>query len=134
MVASGIRPCLFVLVLSAGWAGWAGLAMGQEVGHRVALAPPSLEGGVSVEQALHRRRSVRHFAAGPLGWADVGQMLWAAQGESHPQGLRTAPSAGALHPLVVYLVAGHVTGLPAAVYQYDPQAHVLVLTRPGDLR
>lgn len=126
-----IQAGLFVLLLSAGFAN---SSIGQEVGHRVALAPPSLKGAMSVEEALHQRRSVRNFVAGPLGLADVGQLLWAAQGVTHPQGLRTAPSAGALQPLIVYLVAGHVTGLPAGVYQYDPNAHALILTRPGDLR
>ncbi|MGB9718438.1 MAG: hypothetical protein ACPL4E_08380 [Thermoproteota archaeon] len=42
---------------------------------------------------------------------EVSQLLWAAQGITGPQGLRTAPSAGALYPLKVYLVVGSVKGL-----------------------
>ena len=89
---------------------------------------------VSVEAALQQRRSVRQFATGPLELADVAQLLWAGQGVTHPDGLRTAPSAGALHPLELYLVAGEVTDLPAGVYRYRPRDHRLVPVAPRDVR
>jgi hypothetical protein len=68
---------------------------------------------------------VRAFAQGPLTLQQAAQVLWAAQGVSGPAGLRTAPSAGALYPLEVFLVAGAVEGLTAAVYRYDPHRHEL---------
>jgi SagB-type dehydrogenase family enzyme len=64
----------------------------------------------------------------------VSQLLWAAQGVTHPDGLRTTPSAGALYPLEVYLVAGDVTGLEPGVYRYDPRHHRLSLQSAGDSR
>ncbi len=100
----------------------------------VVLPKPSLDGGVSVERALAQRRSVREFTPGPLPLSAVSQLLWAAQGITDPSGGRTAPSAGALYPLEVYLVAGAVTGLRAGVYRYDPQQHHLVLVSEGDAR
>jgi SagB-type dehydrogenase family enzyme len=129
-VAWHLRAGLF-LALSAGFPN---SSIGQDVGDRVQLAPARLKGSVSLEEALHQRRSVRSFAATPLGLEDVAQVLWAAQGVTHPLGYRTAPSAGALQPLVIYLLAGKVVGLAPGVYRYRPGEHALVLTRTGDWR
>lgn len=100
----------------------------------VALPPPVLTGTRSLAQLLKQRRSVRTFAATPLALQGLGQLLWAAQGITTPDNLRTAPSAGALYPLELYVVAGNVEGLPAGVYHYDPRGHRLGLIRPGDQR
>lgn len=94
----------------------------------VATDSPPLEG------LLQQRRSVRTFSKAPLSLDMLGQLLWAAQGITHPQGLRTAPSAGALYPLELYVVAGEVEGLPSAVYRYLPEGHRLVKTAADDHR
>jgi nitroreductase len=73
----------------------------------VALPEPSVAGSTSLEQLLAQRRSIRDYQAAALELAEIGQLLWAAQGITHLQGLRTAPSAGALYPLELYVVAGH---------------------------
>ena len=44
------------------------------------------------------------------------------------------PSAGALYPLELYLVAGRVDELKAGIYKYDPSKHSLVMTAEGDRR
>lgn len=111
-----------------------GPAPAQELGRPVALPPPLLQGAMPVEQALLQRRSKREFAAEPLALQDVAQVLWAAQGVTDPRGWRTAPSAGALAPLEVYLVAGSVSGLLPGAYRYRPQAHTLLPVRAGELR
>jgi SagB-type dehydrogenase family enzyme len=98
------------------------------------LPEPSRDGEVPVERALALRRSVREFAPEPLPLSAVSQLLWAAQGVTHPDGLRTAPSAGALYPLEVYLVAGAVLGIGPGVYRYDPRRHRLSLRSEGDAR
>jgi SagB-type dehydrogenase family enzyme len=100
----------------------------------LALPPPALAGPMPVEQALQRRRSVRRFAGRPLALADVAQLLWAAQGVTDARGHRTAPSAGALYPLEVWLVAGTVDGLAAGAYPYRPAEHALARGAAGDLR
>jgi SagB-type dehydrogenase family enzyme len=108
---------------------------GQEAALKtVELPPPRSASEVSVEQALKARRSLRSFAATPLTLAEVSQLLWAAQGITDTSGRRTAPSAGALYPLKIYLVAGNVTGLPSGVYRYRPATHDLVPAVVGDRR
>ena len=100
----------------------------------IKLPAPRATGEVSVEGALKARRSLRLFAPSPLTLAQVSQLMWAAQGVSDERGRRTAPSAGALYPLELYLVAGNVAGLPSGVYRYRPAEHDLVLVVPGDRR
>jgi SagB-type dehydrogenase family enzyme len=84
---------------------------------------------VSVEEALARRRSVRQFAAKDLTLEQVSQLAWAAQGiTDQRRGLRTAPSAGALYPLEVYLVK------PDGMFRYLPQSHRLLGLSADDSR
>jgi SagB-type dehydrogenase family enzyme len=105
-----------------------------EAGSAIPLPEPRLEGTISVERALAERRSVRKFAPGPLPLVAVSQLLWAAQGITDDRGHRTAPSAGALYPLEVYLVAGAVSGILPGTYRYDPQHHRLLPLSGKDLR
>jgi SagB-type dehydrogenase family enzyme len=100
----------------------------------LALPTPHYDSQTSIEQALQARRSVRDFSPEPLTLAEVSQLLWAAQGITHPDGLRTAPSAGALYPLEIYLLVGNVTDLPAGVYRYQPEDRELILISVGDPR
>lgn len=110
------------------------VAQGPSSPEIVRLPPPHREGAVGVESALAQRRSVREFRRDPLTLEQVAQLLWAAQGVSRPDGLRTAPSAGALYPLEIRVVAGQVAGLPEGVYAYSPKPHDLVRVVAGDLR
>jgi SagB-type dehydrogenase family enzyme len=92
------------------------------------LPAPATRGSVSVEEALAARRSVREFAADPLTAAQLSQLLWSAQGVTGRQGLRAAPSAGALYPLEVYVATA------GGVHHYEPRAHRLVARTDRDLR
>jgi SagB-type dehydrogenase family enzyme len=100
----------------------------------ITLPAPRLESDFSVEQAIHNRRSVREFSDKPLSLAEVSQLLWSAQGTTDDKGLRSAPSAGALYPLMLYLVAGNVTDLKPGIYQYSPDGHKLLRIKEGDSR
>ena len=100
----------------------------------LALPTPRFESQTSIEEALQSRRSVRTYSPEPLTLVEVSQLLWSAQGLTHPNGLRTAPSAGALYPLDIYLLAGNVTGLPAGLYHYQPRDHKLIQIGTGDKR
>ncbi len=100
----------------------------------VKLPEPKYSSSTSVEEALLQRRSVRDFGDTPITVTEVSQLLWAAQGMTVPRGFRTAPSAGALYPLELYLVAGNVNGLPAGIYKYVPRSHELLSILKGDRR
>ena len=98
------------------------------------LPKPRYDGPVSVEYALLRRRSVRNFKDQPLSLAEISQLLWAAQGMTTPGGYRTAPSAGALFPLEVYLAAGNINALSAGIYKYKSHDHTLAQVVVADKR
>ena len=106
----------------------------QSSSSEVQLPTPVKDGTFSVEAALQARRSVRSYADQALALKEVGQLLWAAQGTTSARGFRTAPSAGALYPLELFIVVGNVSGLPAGVYRYHPNTHTLNQTTGGDLR
>jgi len=102
---------------------------------KVQLPEPKYDGKVSVERALRERRTVRSYEDEPLTLSEISQLLWAAQGiTERDKGLRTAPSAGALYPLEVYLVVGNVEGVKQGAYKYNPHEHQLTRIKDGDVR
>jgi SagB-type dehydrogenase family enzyme len=108
--------------------------MRPEATRSVPLPAPRERGECSVEASLVRRRSIRRFASTPLTLAELGQLLWAAQGVTDDEGRRAAPSAGALYPIELLVVAGAVSGLAAGIYRYRPEGHRLDLVVQGDAR
>lgn len=103
----------------------------------IKLPPPIHESDHSLEQAIFERVSRRNFSGRPLELEQAAQLLWAAQGtgvDGVTGASRTAPSAGATHPMEIYLVAGEVDGLDPGVYHYRYDDHSLVKTVSGDLR
>jgi SagB-type dehydrogenase family enzyme len=92
------------------------------------LPSPATIGAVSVEQAIARRRSMRAFRPDPLPIGTIGQLLWAGQGITSPDGKRAAPSAGATYPLELYAVT------PQQVMHYLPDGHRAETRAVPDLR
>ena len=139
--------CAACIVLSVLGAGSACAQEAREEQALILLPEARLEGSLSVEEALAERRSIRSYRPGTLSLPELSQVLWSAQGVTYPieqapegfqwewrGGLRTAPSAGALYPLELYVVVGHIDGLKPALYRYVPVEHALALATPGDLR
>lgn len=93
-----------------------------------ALPDPILAGSVSLEEALATRRSLRDFADSPLTASEMSQLLWAAQGITEAGGGRTAPSAGGLYPLEVYVATAE------GVFHYRPAEHGLRMVADRDVR
>lgn len=108
--------------------------MPEHASGNIKLPEPKYSGVMSVEEALMKRRSVRVFTEGTVMFAELSQLIWAAQGMAGPRGLRTAPSAGALYPLELYVVAGNVSGLPPGLYKYGRERHELLSLAKGDRR
>lgn len=99
------------------------------------LPRPHHKGGISAEEVIKRRRTVRSFSSRPIKLEDLSQLLYAAQGITEDHGFRrTAPSGGALYPLDVYTVVGEkgVKGLEAGVYLYKPSGHRIEHVATGD--
>ena len=94
----------------------------------VPLPSPAITGTVSLGQAIEKRRSLRAFRPDPLPMATIGQLLWAGQGVTSPDGKRAAPSAGALYPLELYAVT------PEQVMHYLPDGHRAETRAVSDLR
>ena len=101
----------------------------------IELPAPNYKSNTSVEEALQKRRSVREYSKEPLSLFEISQILWAAQGiTDNGYGRRTAPSAGALYPIELYLVAANVKDLTRGIYKYDPRRNTLKKTIEGDKR
>ncbi len=103
-------------------------------GVRMKLPAVRLESNVSVEEALNTRRSVRQYKKEPLTIQEVSQLLWAAQGKTAGWGGKTAPSAGAIYPLTIYLAVGEVKELAPGVYRYLSDNHELEKVLSKDVR
>jgi SagB-type dehydrogenase family enzyme len=94
----------------------------------VTLPAPLRQGRMSLEEAIARRRSVREFKPEALTESELSQLLWSAQGITDPAGYRSAPSAGALYPLEVYVAT------PSGFYHYEVREHHLTRLIERDLR
>ncbi|WP_297497997.1 SagB/ThcOx family dehydrogenase [Thermococcus sp.] len=101
----------------------------------VLLPEPRLTGGMSVEEAIAKRRSIRSYRDEHITLDQLSQLLWAAQGITDwRRKYRSAPSAGPTYPFEVYVVVGKVEGLSPGIYGYDPFRHVLIELKKGDFR
>lgn len=118
---------VLTIVAIIGGCATGGSPEGANVIDSIELPPPVLLGGELVD-ALSQRRSVRDYDPTPLSPSEVSQLLWAAQGVTSEPGRRTAPSAGGLYPLEVYLVTAD------GWYHYVPDGHYLEVMGKIDLR
>lgn len=126
-----LLPLLIVAMLIAGCGTTGGgdtPDSGDVVTGRIDLPPPDTSGGGTLTDALARRRSMRDFQPVPLDLQQVSQLMWAAQGVTSSTGQRTAPSAGALYPLELYLATTDGT------FRYDPHSHQLEALGNDDVR
>ncbi len=93
------------------------------------LPAPLTTGRMSLERTIARRRSEREFAQRPLTRKQIAQLCWAGQGITAPQeGLRSAPSAGALYPIELYAATS------ASVGHFQPSNNVIEQHVIGDIR
>lgn len=81
--------------------------------------------GATLLDALKNRASVRTYADLGLTLDQLSGILWAASGQTRPDGKLTAPSALALYPIRVYAVIDN------GIYLYTPGEHTLTLVKQG---
>lgn len=98
------------------------------------LPIPRQDGNVSLERCIGQRRSVRSFRKQSLNKDELGQLLWAAQGVTGSEGERTVPSADALYPLELHVLAADVASLAVGIYRYLTDRHELLLSAAGHQR
>lgn len=95
------------------------------------LPQPAQQDKNSLEEVLLGRESKRSFTSQKLTPKQISQLCWAAQGKTTDivtGATRTAPSAGALHPIELYVVTEE------GVYHYLTQKHQLEVVKKGDFR
>jgi SagB-type dehydrogenase family enzyme len=83
---------------------------------------------MALNEALERRRSRREFGPRRLRGEELSQLLWSAQGTTASWGGRTAPSAGGLYPLELYVLTHE------GVWRYESHHHAVRLVTHRDRR
>lgn len=101
---------------------------------KIKFTEPRRSSGAALESCIQQRRSVRGFRDQALAEDELSQLMWSAQGVTGAEGMRAAPSAGALYPLGLYVAVGKVAALAPGAYHYLPRRHELLLVAPGDRR
>ncbi len=94
----------------------------------IKLNPPDLNSGISLMQALKKRKSTRDISDKKLTLQQLSDLLWAADGVNRPDGKRTSPAAMGIYCVDIYAV------LPEGIYLYDPAKHELKSVAKGDFR
>lgn len=93
--------------------------------------PQPLEPGAVLDSLLRSRRSVRDYSNAAIGLDALCRILASGQGVTSPDGKRAAPSAHAVYPLTLYVVARRVRGLDPGLYVHQPAGGQLLRTGPA---
>jgi nitroreductase len=94
----------------------------------IKLNPPDLNRGISLMQALKKRKTIRDMSDKKLTLQQLSDLLWSADGVTRPDGKRTSPAAMGIYCVDIYVV------LPEGVYLYDAAKHELKPVAKGDFR
>jgi SagB-type dehydrogenase family enzyme len=95
----------------------------------IKLPEPDTKGGETLNSVIEERRSIRNYQDGELSLEEVSQLLWAGNGITDRKwGFRSAPSAGALYPVDIYVFND------AGIYRYEPDGHFLKILSEEDSR
>lgn len=90
-----------------------------------------------LHKILETRKSIRKYSGKPVSIEKISYLLWASNGinrrEENYQ-FRTAPSAGALYPIEIYILANNVDEIKPGIYHYAVREHILEEIAPGSFR
>jgi len=101
----------------------------------IPLPSPVISVDPGIWEVFGKRRSFRDYRQESLSLKELANLLWAAQGvtsQAPAPWFRTAPSAGALHPIDTYLVINRVEDLEAGVYRLNVADFALEPKKAGD--
>jgi SagB-type dehydrogenase family enzyme len=101
----------------------------------ISLPRPEISSGPNIWEIMARRRSIRDYSEAPLTLQELATLLWATQGvtlKAPDAWFRTAPSAGALHPIDTYIVVNRVQELASGIYWLHVGDFTLHLKKEGD--
>jgi len=101
----------------------------------IPLPSPSISVDPGFWEVLRKRRSLRDYREDPMSQQELANLLWATQGvtvKAPAPWFRTAPSAGALHPIDTYIVINRVKDLEAGIYRLNVAEFMLEFKKPGD--
>ena len=96
---------------------------------KITLPAPYTKAGLTVMEALDRRKSTRQFADAALSEQQLSAVLWAANGINRPESMkRVNPTTMGIYNIDVFAVMAN------GIYKYDPISHSLGLVVREDFR
>lgn len=97
--------------------------------------------GLSLDDAIRRRRSARDYSGEPISKPQLSRLLYYTYGllkagaPAEEQGARRAVcSVEGLYPIEIYIVVNNVEGIARGIYHYNVPEHSLELLKEGDYR
>lgn len=90
--------------------------------------PKSTIKGLTVEEAIYKRRSLRSFVDQAISLEELSAILFAAggiTGRMFNHSVRTVPSAGLKYPIELYVIVNNVHDLSRGLYRYQCIDHCL---------
>ena len=102
---------------------------------KIALPKVKTLSGLTLDEVVKRRKSIRLFSGEPVMLDQLSYILWATSGIQRVAAgyeFRNVPSAGALYPIETYLITNNVHYLNRGIYHYAIQKHQLEVLREGD--
>ena len=94
----------------------------------VTLPAPEKKGGISLNEALNLRKTVRSYKADQLSAKQISQLFWSAFGVTRADGKRTAPTARNCQEITLYLLTAK------GAWIYAPKKNQMVQVSSKDLR
>jgi nitroreductase len=121
-----MRSFFLVVILFISY--MAGFSQDNLVFDTIKLSLPDKNKGISVMQALNKRKTTRELSDKKLALQQLSELLWAANGVNREDGKRTAPAAMNKQLVDLYVV------LQEGVFLYDAIKNQLIPVAKGDFR
>ena len=95
----------------------------------IKLDNPELTGGMSLFEALYKRKSERNFDKTKfLSLKQLSQLLWCCYGNNRPDNYKVVPSGTHMNPLIIYVF------MKKGIFKNCPESSELQPIKEGDFR